>query len=37
LAGRTVRQNASADTKKARFTANSLGELSNLCPVQWSH
>jgi hypothetical protein len=37
LAGRAVRQNDSADTKKARFTANSLCKSGNECPVQWPH
>jgi hypothetical protein len=37
LAGRAGSKNASTDTKKARFTANSLGEPGNKCPGQSSH
>jgi hypothetical protein len=37
LAERAVGKNASTDTKKARFTANSLGQPDNKCPVQSSH
>jgi hypothetical protein len=37
LAGRAAGNNASTDTKKARFTANSLSEPVNNCPAQSSH